>query len=394
MMNFNYYMPTKVMFGVGKLEELGKVALPGKRPLVVTSNGGSMRRNGYIDRVMDLLKANGCDPVLYDQVAPNPTLVQVMDGVALANESGCDFVVGLGGGSPIDASKAIATTVTNGGNYWDYICGGTGGGKTPEKPALPIVAIPTTAGTGTEADPWTVVTNEDTNEKIGWGNDHTFPVFSIVDPSLMVSVPPAVTAMTGMDAFFHASEAYLALCRQPASDLLALEAVNLLTTFLPLAVAQGNNIQARTMVAWASTAAGLCESYSSCIAQHSLEHALSAFHPNMPHGAGLVMISLAFFEVMARVQPKRCADMAMTMGENLEGMSLAEQGMAMVTALRKLIKNVGLDTLSLADYGVTEEEIPALARNAREAMGGLFTVTPVDLSQAMVEEIFMKSLKG
>ena len=154
----------------------------------------------------------------------------------------------------------------------------------PENKALPLVAIPTTAGTGTESDPWTVITKSDTNEKIGWGCDDTFPVLSIIDPELMLSVPPKMTAYTGMDAFFHAAECYIANVNQPASDLFALEAISLITKYLPEAVNKGSDIEARTKLAWASTEAGICESLSCCIAHHSMEHAVSAYYPDVPHG--------------------------------------------------------------------------------------------------------------
>ncbi|AAS97357.1 iron-containing alcohol dehydrogenase [Nitratidesulfovibrio vulgaris] len=394
MLDFTFHVPTRIVFGAGRLEELGRLPLPGVKPLVVVGAGGSMRRHGHLDRVLALLRQNGCEPMLFERVRPNPSLVHVDEGACVARANGCDFIVGLGGGSPIDAAKAIALAAANGGSYWDYIQSGTGGRRTPQHPALPVVAIPTTAGTGTEADPWTVVTRDETQEKIGWGNDSTYPVLSIVDPALTITVPPRITAMTGMDAFFHAVEAYLSLSRQPSSDLLALEAVSLLAQFLPQAVRQGDSVEVRSMVSWASTAAGLCESLSSCIAHHSMEHALSAYHPDLPHGAGLVMLSLPFFEVMARVQPKRCADLAATMGMPLHGLPPAQQGMAFVEGLRLLIRAVGLDDLRLADHGITAAEIPALAKNARETMGALFPLTPVDLRPEDVEAIFAKALAG
>ena len=159
----------------------------------------------------------------------------------------------------------------NTGDYWDYIPAGSGKGRAVTK-ALPIVAIPTTAGTGTEADPWTVITNEDVHEKIGFGNQHTFPTLSIIDPELMVSIPPHLTAYQGFDAFFHAAEGFIANCATPISDLYALEAIRLLYKYLPVAVKDGKNLKARAKVAWASTLAGLVESTSSCTSEHSMEH--------------------------------------------------------------------------------------------------------------------------
>lgn len=391
MLQFQYFMPTKIVFGAGKLAELATVKLPGVKPLVVSSAGGSMRRSGTLERVLGYLRTNGCTPVLYEKIEPNPVLESVNAGAELARKEGCDFVVGLGGGSPIDAAKAIAATAANGGSFWDYIGSGSGKGKSLSVPALPLVALPTTAGTGTEADPWCVITRLQSKEKTGWGHDSTFPVLSIVDPELMLTVPPHVTAMTGMDAFFHSVEAYLATCHQPASDLLALEAVQLISQFLPRAVQDGQDIEARTQVAWASTAAGLCESYSSCIAHHSMEHSLSAFSPDLPHGAGLTLLSVPFFTVMAQAQPERCARLAAAMGADVSAEVPAKRGMLFVSRLKQLIKAVGLADLKLSDYGLKPEMADELAENAFYAMGGLFEITPVKLSKDDVAEIFRKA---
>src|SRR3989339_432383 len=189
-LNFAFYMPARVLFGCGKLKELGTTPfLPGKKALIVIGASGAMRKQGYLDTVINLLRNNGAESAVYDKIQPNPVSEHVEQGAQVAKQNRCDFVVGLGGGSTIDSAKSIAVMAVNPGKYWDYLSGGSGGGKTPAKGALPIVAIPTTAGTGTEADPWTVITKTDTNEKIGWGNAFTFPKLSIVEPELMVSVP-------------------------------------------------------------------------------------------------------------------------------------------------------------------------------------------------------------
>ena len=249
-LSFSYFMPTKIIFGAGKLNELAGLPLPGKKALIVIGAGGSMRRLGYLERVQTLLKKNNVSFAVFDRIQPNPLTEHVDEGAEMAKKEGCDFVLGLGGGSTIDSSKSIAVMAKNPGKYWDYIQAGSGGRKEPKGGALPIVAITTTAGTGTESDPWTVITRTETNEKIGWGCDLTYPTLSIVDPELMLSVPPKTTAYTGMDAFFHAAEAYLATVNQPASDLLALEAVSLITRYLPAAVKDGSNLEARTKLAW------------------------------------------------------------------------------------------------------------------------------------------------
>ncbi|MHC4241017.1 MAG: iron-containing alcohol dehydrogenase [Planctomycetota bacterium] len=393
-LDFSYYMPTRIIFGCGKLNELITTTyLPGKKAIVVIGSSGAMRKHGYLDSVIDYLKENGIESVVYDKIVPNPVSEHVEEGATVARENGCDFVVGLGGGSTLDSSKSIALMAVNPGKYWDYINGGSGGGKTPPNRALPVVAITTTAGTGTEADPWTVITKTDTNEKIGYGNDSTFPALSIVDPELMVSVPPKMTAYTGMDAFFHSVESYLATINQPTSDHLALEAISLINKYLPIAVKDGKNIEARTKLAWANTEAGICESLSCCISHHSMEHALSAYHPEMAHGAGLTMLSVSYFSCLAQRCPERFPDMAKAMGENVDALPEKERPFAFITALKKLIKNIGLEGEKLTDYGVKREELKTLAENSFYTMGKLYEITPVELTLDDVVTIYENAYK-
>ncbi|WP_419788063.1 iron-containing alcohol dehydrogenase [Pseudodesulfovibrio sp.] len=391
MLDFQYYMPTRIIFGPDSLAKLGETPhLPrGSKAMIVIGESGTMVKLGYLSRVQGLLAKQDVQTIVFDKIRPNPESDTIDEGAAICRENDVKFIVGLGGGSTIDSAKSIALMAANTGKYWDYMLSGSGGGQMPEKEALPVVAIPTTAGTGTEADPWTVVTKSGSSEKVGWGNDSTFPALSIVDPRLMLSVPAKQTAYTGMDAFFHAAEAYLATCRQPASDALALEAVHLIAHTLPQAVADGDNLEARTVLAWASTAAGLCETYSSCISQHSLEHALSAFHPDLPHGAGLVLISKAYFGFLAACGEDRLTDLALAMGDTLaEDIEEEVEGVAFLDALDALIENAGLGDEKLSDYGVTREEIPDLAENALSTMGALFDVTPIKMNKKDVIAIF------
>ena len=374
-MHFDYHIPTKIIFGRGRLKELATEELPGSKALIVITNGQSMKRLGYLNQVKQYLKENGVDSVLFDKVLPNPTLAHVSEAAELARRENCDMVVGLGGGSAIDSAKAIALAATNPGNYWEYVKG-----REVENAALPIVAIPTTAGTGTESDPWTVITNLETNEKIGFGIKQLFPTLSIVDPELMVSVPANLTAYQGMDAFFHSAEGYLAKVAQPLSDLFALNSIRRIAKFLPEAVKDGNNLQAREEMAWASTQAGMVESTSCCISEHSMEHALSAFYPGLPHGAGLVALSVPYFTHLLKKDEKKVAprymDMARAMGEeNVNSPS------AFITALKKLIKNVGLEGLKLSDWGLRKDDAEKLAENSFAAMGALYLLDPVELTR-------------
>lgn len=380
-MQFDYYIPTKVLFGPGKLNNLATVPLPGKKALIVISAGTSMKKFGYLDRVLDLLKKNNIEAVVFDKIQANPIRRHVMEGAELAQSEQCDFVIGLGGGSSMDSAKSIAIMATNPGDYWDYIAGGTGKAQPLHHSPLPIVAITTTAGTGTEADPWTVITHEERNEKIGFGIPETFPCLSIVDPELMLTVPPDMTAYQGFDAFFHAAEGYIATIATPISDAYALKSIELINTWLPAAIRDGQNIEARTHVALANTLSGFVESTSCCTSEHSLEHALSAYYPGLPHGAGLIMLSEAYFAFFADKVPERFIAMAQAMGKDIYAVPQEQAPYLFVDALKELKEACGVDGLVMSAFGIQRDDIPKFVKNARDTMGGLFDLDRYQLSE-------------
>ena len=384
---FSVHIPTKILFGCGELKNLASEQLPGKKAMIVISAGTSMRKYGYLDKVIGLLKENNVTSIVFDKILPNPIKSHVMEAATVCRENQCDFVVGLGGGSSIDSAKSIAVMACNEGDYWDYINGGTGKGR-PVTKALPVVAIPTTAGTGTEADPWTVITNEERQEKIGFGNELTFPVLSIVDPELMVSIPPHLTAYQGFDAFFHAAEGFIANCATPISDLYALEAIRLLYKYLPVAVKDGKDLKARAKVAWASTLAGLVEATSSCTSEHSLEHAMSAYYPELPHGAGLIAISENYFETFRNDSMKRYMKMAEIMTQQK-----SNRPSDFIDALVRMQKECDVYGLKLSIWGLKEEDFPKMVQNARETMGGLFLFDPRPMTDEEVLNIYKKSYR-
>lgn len=385
-----HYLPTRIIFGSHSLSRLAELSLPGKKALVVISSGKSTRSFGYLDQLEEQLRKAQISWEVFDKILPNPVLRHVTEASELAREKGCDFVIGLGGGSVIDSAKGIAMMATNEGNLWDYISGGSGKGKRLKHKPLPIVAITTTAGTGTEADPWLVITKEETNEKIGTGNDDTFPVLSIVDPTLMLTVPPHLTAYQGFDALFHSTEGYLNKYANTFSDIHSLEAIRLIGRSLETAVKDGKNLEAREDMAMANTLAGMVETFSGCISEHSLEHAMSAFHPELPHGAGLIMISVAYFTHIANthVADQRMVDMAKALGK-----ADAKEAMDFVHALKELQKACGVDQLKMSAYKITEAELPSMVQNARENMAGLFQVDPMTLSDEDCLAIYKASFR-
>ena len=386
-MNFNFYMPSRVIFGSGSLSKLHQQKLPGKKALIVTG-GTSIKKYGYLKRLEEELDKANVNYVLFDKILPNPIKDHVMEGASLAKKENCDFIIGIGGGSSIDSSKSIDIMAANDGDYWDYIFGGTGKGKAIPNDPLPVVAITTTAGTGTEADPWTVITNG--NEKIGFGYDKSYPYLSIVDPELMKTVPPKLTAYQGFDALFHSTEGYLNKMASEMSDLFALKAIELIGKSLADAVKDGNNMQAREDVAMANTLSGIVESVSSCTVEHSIEHAMSAYYPKLEHGAGLIIISKEYYTSIAnaKVRDEKMVNMARALGKKD-----ASKPMDFVDALVDLQKACGVDNLKLSDYDMKKEDLPAIAKNARFAMGGLFECDPHNFTDDEVLSILEKSYK-
>ncbi len=308
---FGQYIPTRIFFGNGEIKRMATEKLPGRKAMIVISSGTSMRKFGYLEKLTQALDSQKIPYVIYDKILPNPIREHVMEAATICREEGCDFIIGLGGGSSIDSAKSIAIMARNDGDYWDYISGGSGKAKPITKGVLPIIAIPTTAGTGTEADQWTVISNGE--EKIGFGTDETFPTISIVDPELMVSVPPHLTAYQGFDALFHSVEGYLANIASPLSQMYSLKSIELIASNLTKAVKDGADLEARANVALGSMLAGMVEATSCTISQHALEHAMSGLFPKLPHGAGLIIISEAYLSSFLNDVPERYKEMAQAM---------------------------------------------------------------------------------
>lgn len=390
-MSFQMYVPTRILFGCGMLNNLHKQQMPGKKALIVISNGKSTKENGSLDRTEEQLEKAGVEYAVFDGIMANPLKSTIDEGAKAAKDNGCDFIVALGGGSVMDASKAIATMATNDGDLWDYVFGGTGKGQLLKAAPLPIIAITTTAGTGSEVDQFGVITNDVTNEKIGYGgDDRLFPVIAIVDPELMKSVPPKFTAYQGFDALFHSTECYIANKASLISDMYAITSIENIGKYLARAVKDGSDMEAREHMAFANTLSGVVMTLSSCTSEHSMEHAMSAYHQELPHGAGLIMISKEYYKffIEKHVCDERFVDMAKALG-----MADAEKAEDFITALENIQKACGVDELKMSDYGISEDEVETLAENARTTMGGLFESDPAPMTNEECTEIFRKSFK-
>lgn len=388
--NYDMYIPTRVMFGEGMLNKLGDQPMPGRRALIIISNGKSTRANGYLARTEEQLHRAGVETFVFDGVAPNPSVGNVNAGAKVARDNDCDFLVALGGGSVMDCAKAIAVMATNEGELWDYVPIGSGKGLSIAVRPLPIIAITTTAGTGSETDSSGVITKEDTFEKAFVGDASLFPVLSIVDAELMKSVPATFTAYQGFDALFHSTEGYIAKGVNLMSDMYALEAIRNIAEYLPRAIKDGNDIEARTRVAFGNTLSGGVMCLTLITSEHALEHALSAYHPNLPHGAGLIMVSRAYYKYF--IEHHACDDRFIRMAQAM-GMTEAYKPEDFLTALTRLQEACGVADLKMSDYGIVPEEFETLMRNTREVMGVMFTSDRVQMSDADIVNVYEESYK-
>lgn len=387
---YSIYIPTEFVFGAGALDHVSEMALPGKKALIVITSGKSVRANGYLARLEKQLDLAKVEHVVFDGIEPNPTKDCIMKGAAVAKENQCDFVLALGGGSPMDSAKVIALMATNPGDLWDYCIRGTGKKEPIKEKPLPIVCITTTAGTGSEADCSGMVNNTETNEKFGIGAPSLFPKLSIIDPELMVSVPPYQTALQGLDAFFHCAEGFISQKANLFNEMFAITGVENVGKYLVRSVKDGKDLEAREHMAFANTLGGFVMSTGKLVSEHSLEHILSAYHPNLPHGAGLILICRAYF---AHFVHKGCCPEKFVRLAKALGMENADKPEDFLTALNKLLDDCGVGNLTMSEFGIKQEELEHLAREAMETMGALFVNDPCMLTVEDCVAIYHASYK-
>ena len=337
---FSFYMPTRLFFGSGAVGKLSRARLPEGRGLIITG-GSSTTKLGYVAKVAGILKEAGHETLVYDKVKPNPTIEGVRECAALCRSEKIAFIVGLGGGSSIDTAKAVAIMATNDGDWWDYIHGGTGGGKRMAKAGLPIVAIPTTSGTGSETTIAAVITDSETHHKYALMDLKLMPLYAILDPELTVGLPPRTTATTGMDALTHAIEAYISWTYNTKESLrLAEEAVKLIFDNLEVAYAHGDDLKARENMMIAAFKAGFAFSRAGVGNVHAIAHTLGGLY-NTPHGlANAVILPIVLEDYGEAVYPK-LARLSEIAGVKTEGTD-AEKAPAFIAEIYAMNERMGI----------------------------------------------------
>ena len=388
---FSYELPVRLYYGCGVMDDIQKSPLPGKRVMIV-AGGRTIHANGTVNRLLEIIRNKADVIVEYDDITANPTLISVMRGASIAKENDIDCVIGLGGGSSLDTAKGIAAMAVNEGSLWDYTAAGSGAGKSMASKPLPLIAIPTTAGTGSEGNKTAVITDTDLKEKIGVRTD--FPYASYVDPELTLSIPPHHTAVQGFDAFCHCLEAYLSVKANPFSDIYSLAGLKAIYNWLPAAVANGADIEARSQVCFGSMLGGIVLFLSSASAAHTMEHMLSGMNPSISHGGGLAMIFDAFHAKIAANVPQRYADVADALGIGTENDSDEKKAALLLSVLQEWKARIGLDSLKLSDYGFREEHVDEMVRMTHWVGGGPLTRDRYRLNDDDLAEIFINSLQA
>jgi alcohol dehydrogenase class IV len=353
---FGFGLPTRIEFGNGVSSRVAQEAatLAATRVLVITDRG--VRAAGLVEPLVERLQTHGLVTAVFDEVAPNPRALSVASGAAAARDHGADVLVAIGGGSPMDTAKGIGAVLTHGGDILEYE-----GYDRLTKPITPLIVLPTTAGSGSEATYVAVVTDPARSLKAVIESQFLAARVALVDPALTVGLPRALTASTGMDALAHAIEAYVSPCGSPISDSLALTAISLIARSLGPAYANGEDMVARNEVMLASLMAGIAVNNSSTGGAHAMAEAAAGLY-DLPHGVANAIYLPIMMEYNSLGLPDKFTRIAEAMGEDVRGLSRREAALAAASALRRLARDVHIPTAE--QVGVRPEDLPRLAAEA------------------------------
>lgn len=386
-MAFNFYSPARILFGEGQLKKLHMLPMPGKKALIVISDGQTAYVSGGLEQLKEELALVGVDYAIYDKVRQNPTDVTVNEGVKVARANNVDFVIGLGGGSVMDSAKGISLMFFQEKDYWYYV----DHGNELVKKWLPVITIATDAGTGSDSDPYMCIASEEHHTKRGFPGTKdlgTFPIYAVLDPTLMMTVPKDYTAFQGFDVLFHAIEGYICNKSNEIGDMYAEKAVELVGRYLRTAVNDGANMEARSHMAFANHLASIVMFASYTCSQHAIEHGMGGYFLNLPHGAGLLSFTKEWFQFF--VDHHACDDRFVRLAQLL-GKTDANKPEDFMTALTELMADCGVAAVKMSDYGITREILPQLVAKARETNGPGFLNDLVPLSDEETLNILERS---
>ena len=385
--NFENFNSTKISFGAGNVEKIGeKAKCYGSKALIVTT-GPFFEESGLMDRVRKILKKSSIDSEVFSEVSPNPLTTEVDKGAAFGRKNNCEMIIGLGGGSSIDAAKAMAIAMGHGGMpIWKFYPGSKGIEEDVTSKTFPILTITTTSGSGSHVTCFSVLTNPENKEKPGLGNENLFPKVTIVDPELMLTLPVRMTASTGFDVLAHGIEAYTSNIATPITDLYCQEALRLVSKNLKLAVKDGSNIAAREGMALADTFAGMAITIAVITLCHGISQTVCGLC-NLVHGESLAAMTPHTIRFSMHENPQKFANIGRILsGSNVVGANekIPDQELEnTILEVKKIIAEIGLD-IPLSKQGVKREELPAIAEGSVGYMSG---AAELDLRMATKDDV-------
>lgn len=354
---FSLYLPVRVLFGTGSLEQIGKAVKPyGKRALLVTT-GFRLDSLDFMKIIEDALRAEEVESVRYEKIKANPTLSSIMEGIRIAKEEKIDVVIGIGGGSAIDAAKSIALGATHDGTPWDYLFFKE---KQPTAKTLPIIAVTTTSGTGSHVTKVAVLTNDQTHCKSGICSEHLFPKVGIVDPRFTCGMPSYLTATTAFDAFTHAFESLVNVNGNNAVDDLARRAMELIVANLPHALTRPSDLNPRENLAYADTLAGMTIANVGTTLPHAMGQPISGHFSAISHGESLAMVYPEFVRCSYAGAPEKFAYMIGLIHPGFRSSTdITKTAASAAEAMREYLVSIGLADFN---YQASEQELDILVK--------------------------------
>ncbi len=376
-MKFNYNLPVNILFGRGRVAEIGSVtATYGKKVLIVTGTS-STKKSGLLDRVIGYLKETGVESVVFDKVTANPLTTTAIEGSEIAKAEECDVVIGLGGGSIMDCAKAVAFLAVNEGDISDYIFN-----KLASTEALPIILVPTTCGTGSEGNGFAVLTNPDNGDKKSLRCNAIIAKASIVDSQLMETMPKHILASVGFDALCHNIEAYISKIGQPITDDLSLGAIALVGQSLVKLYEGSTDEELWDDISWASTVGGMVIHSAGVTVAHGMEHPASGLR-NIVHGNGLSALTPVVMEKSIGSCPDKFINIAKCFGGETE--------QDCVDKIREMVAKLNLPT-TLTEQGILAEDVDWMVENCFKVSAAGIQNHPVLFSRDDIKELYTSAL--
>ena len=389
MSSFSVYFPVRIVFGEGELANLGSQTKSlGNRAFLIADP--YLATIGLTDRISVLLDSQGIHTTVFTAVNPNPEVEDIDKLGQMLRAAQSQFVIGVGGGSAVDTAKAASVAATHEGSIDSYV-NWHASPKPVTNRILPIVAIPTTSGTGAEATPVAVLANPVTLRKTAVVSEQLYPRLALVDPELSATMPPSLTAATGIDALSHAIEAILCTTRRNSfSDIVAFEAVSLVSQYLPKAYADGGAMEARGKMAWAATLGGMSIALSGTTTPHALAQPLGV-RTNMHHGLTIAIFLPSILERSWQADPPLFAQLSTALGVPATGLSVGARARSVGNAVRALMTSVGLDR-EIARLSIDQATADAIVQDGQTYLGHLIKRHVQPFTEADLMEIVKESI--